>query len=314
MKKVFLKIAQFVSFLVAFLMLFVFLVATSTSFTSYFEELFFASATRIGDNYQRIRDFDKWIEEKRSDRKYGLMLGGSTIFSNIDPHILSAGTGIDFFCAGSNSQTLPNSKYILQHCISSGKKIDFLFLGVDHMLWDMKGRESTADWVINNYQPARKYILQMVLHEGGSRIWLNYIYCLVKRMLPYTKEYFGTADNHSYSGKGFSCYTDERPCTILPAVPRKEMSAEYKEAFRNITEICRKENITLILFVPRFINYQPDITPFRNTDALLIDASTMQLDNKYYYDNYHLYCSGTKPYTQWIADRMAGQLDAMHNR
>lgn len=304
MRKVFFKILQFSAFLLATCFVLILVVASSTAFTPYFEKLLFTHVALNGDNYARTQDLSKWLKQQDTNRKRALMLGGSTIFGNINPNILTDKTGVDFFCAASNGQPFVNSLYILEHCINEGGKPDFLFLGIDHMLWDITGVECSFDWVVNNPSPNRKYVFNMVKHADDYTLWVYYPYFVIKRMLPFTKEYFEKKPyNDEYAGKGFSCYDDKRPQErLLSVVPSKIMSTSNWNAFNKIVEICKQENIRLILFVPKFLNYTPDTRRFTALDAVMINATTMELDSTSYYDNSHLRCRGTTPYTLWIAE------------
>gem|GEM_PF-3960967 len=305
MKKVLYRLIQFSGFFLLFCLVLIVLVSYTTPFTPYFEKMLLVNPYEMGENYERAKELDVWLESNNdtAENGNGIMLGASTIFSNINPYILGEQTGIDFFCAASNGQPPISSLQLLKYCISTDKKIDFLFMGVDHILWDFGSNECTSEWVVNNYKPGRKYVFDMVRTTDDYTVWVYFAYFSIKRLLPGTKDEFTPKEgNDVYMGKGFTCCDDTRPSKkIMPEVAHKTMSEENHRALTEIIKICRENNIEIRLFIPGFLNYKPDIVFIETFGAPYIDATPAVLDSTYYYDNWHLYCSGTTAYSYNVA-------------
>lgn len=304
MKRLLKRILLFAGFFVVFYLVIMFVVASTTPFNADIEKFVFTNPTEVGSNYERTIELDGWISSKHNAGTAGLILGSSTLYRNVDPQILSEKTGIDFFCAASSNQCLANSLYILEYCLSTGKKIDHLFLGVDHVLWNLDGLECSTDWIVNNYRPQRKYIFQMAAYANHYLSWIYYTYFIIKRSLPYTKDYLEPDPYYDeYRGKGFVCSNDQRETRNMQAdIPMQTMSRNNHEALEKIIAICKEKNILVTLYVPKILNSNLDRNFLNTIDAEKVDATMAPVYDSFFYDNYHLRCAGTVPYTLWIAE------------
>ncbi len=303
MRRLLYRILLFSGFFAIFLLVFMALIAYSTKYSPAVEKYLFPQPGLWGGTYQRSQELDVWLKNTENDSLSGLLLGGSTVYRNIDPYILSEKTGIDFFNAGSNSQALANSLVLLQHCVNSGKPIQYLVVSVDHVLWDNSGLESSSDWITNNHNPSAGYTFNMAAIARTHLLWLSYAYLRVKQYVPGSYIYVDTTlRGEVYAGKGFVCSSDQTPRKLEVKVPIPEMSPKNYNALLEIMRICKERNITLTFFNPKLLNAEYDVSVIKQLDGKILDAATAPVDAALFYDNYHLYCRGTALYTEWIAD------------
>lgn len=308
MRRLLYRILLFLGFFSVFGLFFLAGVAYSTRWTVNIEEYCFPRPRLLGGTYMRSVELDEWLAHKGEVTK-GLLLGGSTVYRNINPDIFSQKTGMDFFNLGSSSQTLANSSVLLKYAVSSSGDIKNVILCIDHVLWENSGLECSTDWLVNNYNPSKKYVLDMVLVAGKPLIYSTYMYKLIKSTLPGTREYIDSViqNNEVYYHKGFVCSSDETPRIMDAAVPIPEMSRKNRKALHEIVRLCKENNIHLTFLVPRLINAEYDLSEIKRFNHNIIDASVAPVDTSLFYDNYHLYCKGTAQYTQWIADEFIRQ-------
>lgn len=304
MKRLLYRIIFFAGFFTVFLLVVMMLIAYTTKYTAVVEKYCFPQPGLWGGTYQRSQHLDEWLKSSNSDSLNGLLLGGSTVYRNINPYILTEKTGVDFFNAGSNSQALANSLVLLKYCVRSGKHIHHLVISVDHVLWDNSGLESSSDWTVNNYNPSAGYTFDMVSTARTHLLWISYLYLRVKQHTPGAHRYIDTAlRGEVYVGKGFVCSSNETQRNVEAKVPVPEMSRKNLNALNEIVRICKEKNITLTFFNPKLLNTEYDLSVIEQQGARVIDAAAAPIDASLFYDNYHLYCKGTDFYTEWIADK-----------
>lgn len=304
MRRLLYRILLFSGFFSAFGLFFLACVAFSTRWLVDVEEYCFPRPRLLGGTYMRSAELDKWLNQPNANEAKGLLLGGSTVYRNINPFTLSEKTGIDFFNAGSSSQTLANSSVLLRHAVNSSADIQYVVLCIDHVLWDNNGLECSVDWLVNNYNPATNYVFDMVVVARKPMIYTTYLYKVIKACIPGTVEYIDSSlfNNEKYYGKGFVCSSDETPKAMEDNVPLAAMSRKNHKALLDIVSTCKERNINITFLVPKLLNTQYDLTIIKNLGVGILDASIAPVDTGLFYDNYHLYCRGTNTYTEWIAE------------
>jgi len=305
MRKLLYKILKFTCFFIPFSVFVMILVASSTVVTPALEKIVFTHPTELSVTYDRIKGLDTWLETEDTGQR-GLIIGGSTVYININPNLLSSKTGIDFYVAANPAQPLLNSVEVLKYCLDNDKKIDYVILSIDHFLWDYKnGLVSSTNWLINDYKPARKHVFNMVANADNNYVWLYYAYVVVKRFLPYTKEYLKiNQENIRLEDKGYACYTTNvaRADFKPEFIQRRHLSEPNYNALREAIDLCKWKKIKIILFMPKILNSEFDRNELKEIDATILDATPAPVDAKLYYDNFHMQCDGATIYTSWLAD------------
>lgn len=305
MTRTILNIIRFTVFFIAFYIIVMLLIAASTVFTFGVEKFFFKTLHISSFNGQRAQELEEWLATD-TPRPAGVILGSSSICLNVNPYVLSDNTGIDFFMAGNDGQPISNSLNMLQYCLRSGKRLDYVLLGIDHLVWDFKDEGAALEWMITNSNPYRRHLLEMAVDAHSSEVAMIYSYLLVKKLLPLSKNYYKAPPAYThYRGKGYICSSKEREKLQFSAIVEdRTFSANNYNAANEIINTCKANNITLILLKPKLINYNGRNDTLDNKGVPVIDASEAPVDTTLYFDNYHMYCEGGTVYSQWIAEEI----------
>lgn len=278
------------------------IIAVSTAFTPKVEKLLLRHTAVSKYEYQRIKDLEIWLQQSDT-KKTALILGSSTAYMNINPQILSASTGIDFFNCGTSSQTIAHSAAILKHILPEHRP-DYLLLDVYPGMWNTTTTEASTDWVINYPLPHQTFILRMVASESSLTLWNLYFYTLIKRCLPFA-EYTqtDTIEHSKYVGKGHVCISET--LAGYKAIHKEYTSIKKAnaEALNEIENVCRVNNITLIVLLPKAINAHVNKKAIKTTTAYVIDVENVT-DEKYYRDSYHMHCEGAERFSYWLAGKL----------
>ncbi len=305
MKRTILNITRFTVFFIAFYSVVMLLIAASTAFTFEVEKFFFKTVHISSYNGQRSAHLKEWLAAD-TESPTGLILGSSSICLNVNPYVLSNNTGIDFFMAGNDGQPISNSLNMLQHCMRSGKKLDYVLLGIDHLVWDFKDEGAALEWMITDTNPYQRHLLEMAIDAHSSQVAMIYSYLLLKKLLPFSKYYYKAPPSYThYIGKGYICSSKEREKIPFSAqIGDRTFSANNYDAANKIINMCKANNITLILLKPKLINYYGRNDTLDGKQVPVIDASKAPVDTALYFDNYHMYCDGGTVYSQWIAEEI----------
>lgn len=283
-------------------------VAASTAVTPSIETRLITCAGNYGYNFKRTKDLDTWLNNNNEQPK-GIVLGASTAYKNIDPHVLSTKTGINFFNAGSSSQCLVHSASILQY-ITEQTDIKYLIIESYPGIWEYSSAEGSMDWVVNNYKPQRSFVLDMVKHTNNIKLWNYWVYFSLKRSLPFTQDHLLCSPTQSiYKGDGF-VYTPEsivRKNTTHESY--SEMSDENKDALRKITAICKEKNISAVLLMAKVFNADIDNSSLQDFGIPIIDGNHFNIDSSYYYDSHHMYGRGTDSFSKWVAKEFRNSVE-----
>ncbi len=301
MKKLLLNIIRLAGFFILFYISVNILIAASTAFTPKVEKLLLKFSAISEYETRRIKELDEWMQQDES-RKTGLILGSSTAYMNINPQILSAQTGIDFFNCGSNCQAINYSCIILKHVLAKHKP-DYILLDVYPGMWNTITTEAPTEWVVNYHSPHHAFILRMVSAEHSVILWNHYFYSMIKRCMPFAKYMEAETMEHSkYIGNGHVCFEDA--IADYKAVYREYTSIKIDNAIalNEIERLCKDNNITLIILMPKMINtyVRKDII---KTTAHFIDVENVA-DETYYRDSHHMHCDGAERFSYWLAKRV----------
>ena len=125
------KILQTLVAFVLFILVGLILIALSTNFTFKLEQKSFGHMTHWGSSFARIDEFENWAGQKPTKAR-GLIIGSSTAYRNINPHILQDRSHIDWFNYGSSGQPPKISYFLLQDAFKK-TKLDYVLLDITHL-------------------------------------------------------------------------------------------------------------------------------------------------------------------------------------
>lgn len=256
-----------------------------------------------GSNVQRVPDFEEWLKQDDGRPKL-LILGSSTVYRGVNPNILDEKLGINSFNVGSSSQRIQLSTYLLKKALAE-TKIDYVLFDIYPHFWKRRTEESVLDWIINN--PHCYNYGGLVAAFPSRKAVINYGYYSVKRgmfnVLNIEENLGrGIVDNGEYQGKGFVCSPDDSWRNIKPGEKKFKQYPHFDAQLKEMDQLCKENGAKLILLMPPIIGYSPS----NNFDfgIPMIDANKIDIDTSLFYDDHHLFCRGTQPYTDSIAVRL----------
>lgn len=256
-----------------------------------------------GSNVQRVPDFEDWLKQDDGRPKL-LILGSSTVYRGVNPNILDEKLGINSFNVGSSSQRIQLSTYLLKKALKE-TKVDYVLFDIYPHFWKRRTEESVLDWIINN--PHCYNYGDLVMQFPSRKTALNYSYYTIKRGLfdvLHIEENLGRGivDNGKYIGKGFVCSPDNSWRNIKKGEKKFKQYPHFDAQLKEMDELCKAHGTQLILLMPPIIGYSAG--NHFDFGIPMIDANQIDLDTNLFYDDHHLYCRGTGPFTDSIAVRL----------
>lgn len=308
MRHFIINIIKYLGYFCLFYIVFCSCLALTTIKTPRLESALMTCAGNYGRNFVRTKDLDKWIDKKTDDPK-GVIIGSSTAYRNINPFILTEETNINFFNLGSSSQSLLHSAPILDY-VTKNTDVDYVLLDCYPGTWNNNKVEAATDWVVNNYKPQRKYVLDMVLKVNNMKLWLYYTYFCIKRTIPFTNDFlFCAPDNGNYVGKGFVYTPDEVNRSPIKHERYNFISEENDDALQKIIKLCKERDIQLVLLMPKVFDAEIDYALLTGYNIPLIYGDRFDVDTTYYYDSHHMYGKGTDSFSKWVAKEVTKTLE-----
>ena len=285
-------------------------VSLSTKKTNMLELITFGNNYEWGSNYQRSFDFKKWINNKPTNHKSGLIIGSSTAYRNINPMILTQQTDVDWFNVGSSSQSMDVSLVLLKYALKK-RPIDYVILDLYSCIWNEEYIETRYDWVKNGIGTIDMYP-QLVFQNTSLKLINQALYRSIKSALD-GKDYVNSDNfNGTYLGKGFVCSNKVTPLK-QPLDTSSRFIIDYENPLlQKIVSVCKENNIRLIL------NISPVLGEVYETKNFTASQNIYFLQNDYFsqhnqfhlfYDSHHLTCEGSKIYSDSLSVKLKKIVD-----
>jgi hypothetical protein len=301
MRKFLIKIVQFGLLFIAIVWLGLAIIALSTNWTLKLEYRFFGHRTHWGSSLERVAEFEKWSHTP-SQMPKGLIIGSSTAYRNINPHILSAQTKINWFNYGSSNQSPQMSYYLLQQAFSK-QKFDFILLDIYGPIAKNDGLESAYDLIYNsNLIFTNK--MQLLLHYPNVKLWLRCCYFYTKDLLNCPNYILKDSTNGTYLAKGFVCsmqpgmkhYMKGSTTQKIPALPQ----------IAQIAALCKANSAELILNISPSLDGTFRLSSnFRKYQVIQINTFQNPMN---FYDSHHMTCVGANLYSEKLAKNLRSLL------
>ena len=272
-------------------------IALSTNFTLKLEQKTLGHMTHWGSSFARIDAFESWAHQKPTQAR-GLIIGSSTAYRNINPHLLSKATNIDWFNYGSSGQPPKISYFLLQDAFKK-TKLDYVLLDIYPDVIALEGLESAHDLVYNSrLHPWLK--TQLVVRYPNTKLLLRYLYFYTKRIIPSKAHIISNPAYGRYSGKGFVC-TDSLALTRFDSVTKTQRVPDF-ETLHDIAELCKEHGVKLIL------NISPELGKVYRLDPIYRGFQVISSPNfhnpQHFYDSHHMTCEGANLYSEGVAMSM----------
>ncbi|MEY4991960.1 MAG: hypothetical protein RI948_836 [Bacteroidota bacterium] len=277
-------------------------IALSTHFTLKLEQKSFGHMTHWGSSFARIDEFESWTRQKPSKAR-GLIIGSSTAYRNINPHILSKATNIDWFNYGSSGQPPKISYFLLQDAFQK-TKLAYVLLDIYPDVIALEGLESAHDLVYNSrLHPWLK--TQLVIRYPNTKLLLRYLYFYTKRVIPSKAHIIYDATNGTYTGKGFVC--SNQPGLQHYNKPSKTQVIKDFQTLHDIAALCKSNGAQLILNINPELGKSFRLAPIYRSFKV-ITAPDFH-NPSHFYDTHHMTCEGANQYSQGLKKRLVKLLE-----
>ena len=297
MRRFTLKLLRFLLLFLSCIWLVLALIALSTNWTLQYEYNYFGHRTHWGSSLERVNEFEHWADQKALQPK-GLIIGSSTAYRNLNPHLLSDQTPINWFNYGSSNQS-PNMSYFLLQQAFTRTKLDYVLLDIYGPIARHNGLEAAFDLIYNselNWWQKTK----LLWRYPNTKLWLRYGYFYTKKILPCPTYIIKDSTNGTYLKKGFVCsnqpalqhYNEDQNAKKIPEIPE----------LQQIAKLCHANGAKLIL----------NISPSLDGDFRLPSAFKKypiiyikQFNNpQHFYDSHHMTCEGANLYSKIVSEKI----------
>jgi hypothetical protein len=291
------KILQTLVAFVLFILVGLVLIALSTNFTLKLEQNSFGHMTHWGSSFARIDEFESWAEQTPNKAR-GLIIGSSTAYRNINPHILQDHSHIDWFNYGSSGQPPKISYFLLQDAFKK-TKLDYVLLDIYPDVIALEGLESAHDLIYNSrLHPWLK--TQLVVRYPNTKLLLRYLYFYTKRIIPSKAHIIYDPTNGSYTGKGFVC--SNQPGLNKFKAAHRVQKVPYFQTLHDIAALCKANGAQL------FLNINPELgKSFRLAPIYrgfkVITSPNFQ-NPSHFYDTKHMTCEGANLYSEGVVSKL----------
>lgn len=295
------KVIQFSLLFVGVIWLGLAFIALSTNWTPRFELQYFGHRTHWGSSLERVAEFEKWSRTNSHVPK-GLILGSSTAYRNINPHILSEQTHINWFNYGSSNQSPQISYYLLEQALQQ-TNLDYILLDIYGPVASNNGLESAFDLIYNSELAATKK-MDLLRHYSDVRLWLRFGYFYTKKILPCNKHIVYDTTNGAYLKKGFVC-TDQAALLTYPKKQKKSKIAEI-DVLEDIVQLCKSKGVKLVINIAPSLDKRYYAPKVLKKNWLIYNHEIN--DPSWFYDTHHMTCDGANKYSQLIGEKLAQQI------
>ena len=293
MRRFLTKLLQFVLLFLSCIWLCLALIALSTNWTLQYEYNYFGHRTHWGSSLERVAEFEHWAEQNAQQPK-GLIIGSSTAYRNINPHILSEQTHINWFNYGSSNQSPKMSYYLLEQALQQ-THLDYVLLDIYGPIVNNDGLEAAFDLIYNselNWWQKTK----LLGHYPNVQLWLRYGYSYTKNLLPCPTYIIHVSTNGTYLKKGFVC--SNQPALQHYNKVQKHQKAQQIPDFpelQQIAKLCQANGTKLILNISPSLDGDFRLpSSFKKYPLIQIKAFH---NPQHFYDSHHMTCEGANLYS-----------------
>lgn len=270
------------------------LIALSTNFTLKLEQKSFGHMTQWGSSFARIDEFENWAKQKPTKAR-GLIIGSSTAYRNINPHILQDRTNIDWFNYGSSGQPPKISYFLLQDAYKK-TKLDYVMLDIYPDVIALEGLESAHDLIYNSrLHPWLK--TQLVVRYPNTKLLLRYLYFYTKRIIPSQAHISYDPTNGTYTGKGFVC-SNQHGLKNFKTAHHVQKVPDF-QTLHDIAALCKANGTQLILNINPELGKSFRLDPVY--DGFKVITSPNFQNQRCFYDTKHMTCEGANLYSEGIS-------------
>lgn len=270
--------------------------------------VWYTSHHKIGGDYDMSDHIIKAFDDDL------LVLGSSVALNSIDTKAVGDSLGIKAYNGGSNGQNFPFYLSMLKSAVRSAHAPSVVMLGVVdnnlsesgagpryNLLAPYYGHAiGDIDSVMNVVRPYNSIFLKSKLYRF-NQAWFRIL--LYHFMTP------GITGECGFIAKNIPAFFPSKDPVMHVATP----SAERLGQLREFVDICRANNIKLIVFIPPYYAAGRDntIANYVSNDIELWDDAMMPRfnnDSTLFYDNTHLNINGARIYTDTVIKRLKYRL------
>jgi hypothetical protein len=276
-------------------------IALSTHFTLQLEKKSFGHMTHWGSSFARIDEFENWARQKPNKAR-GLIIGSSTAYRNINPHILQEHTLVDWFNYGSSGQPPRTSYFLLQDAFKK-TKLDYVLLDIYSGVAQLEGLESAHDLIYNsNLDGWLK--TQLVCKYPNGKLLLRYLYFYTKQIIPSKKYIIHDPQNGTYLQKGFVC--SNQPALKNFKKAKSKQRVPFIKELPAIAALCRQHGARLILNIAPSLEGPQILDPAYRAYRCIENREVQ--NPTWFYDSHHMTCEGANLYSEGVVRKLVKQL------
>lgn len=298
------KLLRFLLLFLSCIWLVLALIALSTNWTLQYEYKYFGHRTHWGSSLERVNEFEQWADQKGLQPK-GLIIGSSTAYRNLNPHILSDQTRINWFNYGSSNQSPNMSCFLLQQAFKR-TKLDYVLLDIYGPIARHNGLEAAFDLIYNselNWWQKTK----LLWRYPNTKLWLRYGYFYTKKILPCPTYIIQDSTNGTYLKKGFVC--SNQPALQYYNKVQKHQKAQQIPDFpelQQISKLCLANGAKLILNISPSLDGDFRLpSSFKKYPHIQIKAFH---NPQHFYDSHHMTCEGANLYSDVVSNMLVNFL------
>lgn len=271
---------------------------------------------RLPGDYEEIDYLIKDLDEEI------LILGSSVALNGLNPNVIADSLGLSCYDGGANGQVMPFYESMLECAVGHPRRPSVLLLGLtpNELAGTGVGERfnlllpyyhtgyPAIDRRLDSKSAAEPYLLRSSLYRYNTIWWRILLYHFITP---------GVKGEHGFTGKPVPVALP----TLLPDTSAT-VTAERRQSFAHIADLCRQSGIHLVVFFPPI--YQDYSGPTATIDyvarycaaagiACFDDSRDPYFLSRpdLFYDNIHLNIVGCQTYTSRFAHRLKPLL--LHN-
>ena len=277
------------------------LIALSTNWTLKIEQKTLGHQTHWGSSWERISEFEIWVNQK-SSKPRGLIIGSSTAYRNINPHILDQTTDLNWFNYASSGQPPIISLQLLKHAFSKDK-FDYILLDIYEPVTQLDGLESAHDLIYNSTLDWWNKT-KLVCSYPQGKLWLRYFYFFIKQLVASKPHIILDPKNGTYLKKGFVCSNQ-------PSISQwnKKQTNKALNRFASLSEIdalCKTNGAKLILNISPSLEHKYILQ--ENFKEYSIISNDEFNNPDWFYDSHHMTCEGANLYSHRLSSKFRAKI------
>lgn len=279
-------------------------------FSSRLEQIIFGAQSGGGFTYKRIPEFLKLKEAPDL-----LLLGSSTCSYSFHRETFRKSGFPRAFNLSSNGQTLAVSEILLKLAVQRDMTPKAVIVDINPRFWNKGDTESLLVLAGNSNSLTPKSLFWEFIRFNQPYLTLSALYFTAKTALGLAPNYSEEIREWEYEGAGFRFYPMPANMHMNYCLEPYSMTKNNLTALTSIQNVCRENNIPLILTTPpRNPNCRPEIPniPIIQAESIITgDNWPNSTIDTMYCDAIHLRGVASANYSKWFIHKLDQALSSI---